>query len=532
VTRRLALVALAACALGAGVSGCGGSSTKTVPLPAVNPHRVGPASMFTVGSELYTNSAANMDLLQRLGVGLVRLDVNWATVAPDPTSAHQPAFNARDPSAYPAMTRYDALIRGLMARHIGIDLALIGPPPRWAEGRGAPTPSTQPFWKPDAGDYTDFVRAVGTRYSGHFTPSGASHPLPRINFWSIWNEPNIGTNLGPEVTHSGSPIEVAPKLYRGLLNGAWNALQATGHGRDRILIGELAPAGVTKGEPGLFNAMAPLRFLRALYCVDADYRQLRGTQASERGCPATAAASAGFAAQNPGLFKAPGFAVHPYSFTSLPPNVKIPNEPDYAELAAMPTLEATLDRLQRVYGSNKKFPIWSTEFGYLTNPPNPQYTITPARAAYYLNWAEYMTWQDPRLESFDQFLISDPPGTTVFATGLATATGQPKPAFDAYRIPLYLPVTSGAAKQQLLVWGGVRPAPDAARSTHHRQQVQLQFKPASGGAFATVATIPLTNPHGYFEVRQAFPSSGSVRLRWKYPNGQAVFSRTVDVTLH
>ncbi len=83
-----------------------------------------------------------------------------------------------------------------------------------------------------------------------------------------------------------------------------------------------------------------------------------------------------------------------------------------------------------------------------------------------------------------------------------------------------------------MVWGGVRPAPDAARSTHHRQQVQLQFKPASGGAFATVATIPLTNPHGYFEVRQAFPSSGSVRLRWKYPNGQAVFSRTVDITLH
>jgi hypothetical protein len=289
---------------------------------------------------------------------------------------------------------------------------------------------------------------------------------------------------------------------------------------------------VTKGEPGLFNAMAPLRFLRALYCVDADYRQLRGTQASERGCPATPAASARFVTQNPGLFKAPGFAVHPYSFTSLPPNVRIPNEPDYAELAAMPTLEATLDRVQRVYGSNKKFPIWSTEFGYLTNPPNPQYTITPARAAYYLNWAEYMTWQDPRLKSFDQFLISDPPGTTVFATGLATAAGKPKPAFDAYRMPLYLPVTSAAAKQQLLVWGDVRPAPDAARRSHRRQTVQVQFKSSSGKDFGTVNTVALTNPHGYFEVRQAFPSSGSVRLRWKYPNGQVVFSRTVDITLH
>jgi hypothetical protein len=196
----------------------------------------------------------------------------------------------------------------------------------------------------------------------------------------------------------------------------------------------------------------------------------------------------------------------------------------------MPTLEATLDRLQRLYGSNTKFPIWSTEFGYITNPPNDQYTTTPARAAYYLNWAEYMTWQDPRLKSFDQFLIADPPGTTVFATGLKTATGAPKPTLDAFRMPLYLPVTSGTAGHPLLVWGAVRPAPDAARRTHKRQEVQVQFKGGSGD-FKTVQTVPLTDPHGYFEIRPVFPSSGSVRLRWTYPNGPTVFSRTVEITL-
>jgi len=531
VTRRwLPLALLAACALAAGATGCGSSSTKTTPAQVIQAHRAGPESVFTVASELYSNSAANMDLLQSLGVGNVRLDMNWGSVAPDPSSRQKPAFNARDPNAYPAMATYDPLIRGLLARHIGVDLALIGKPPLWASGPGAP--NHQPQWKPNAADYADFVYAVGTRYSGHFTPSGASHPLPRVNFWSVWNEPNIGNNLGPETPHPGSPVEVAPMLYRGLLNGAWTSLHATGHGNDRILIGELAPAGARfKGAPGLFGAMAPLRFLRALYCVDANYQPLRGTEAAERGCPTTATASASFVAQNPALFKAPGFAVHPYSFTSLAPNVRVPNEPDYAELAAMPTLEATLDRLQQVYGSNKKFPIWSTEFGYITNPPNTQYTITPARAAYFLNWAEYMTWQDPRLKSFDQFLITDPPGTTVFSTGLKTATGQPKPAFDAFRMPLYLPVTSTTGTHPLLVWGDVRPAPDAARRTHQRQNVQIQFKPASGGNFTTLSTVPLQDPHGYFEARQAFPSSGSVRLRWTYPNGQTVFSRTVDVTV-
>jgi hypothetical protein len=517
-----------------GLSACGGSAAKPSSLPPLYPDRAGPVSMFTVGSELFTNSAANMNLLQSLGVDVVRLDINWAAIAPNPSSAQKPVFDATDPNAYPATSwaSYDAVIRGLTARHIGIDLALIGPPPRWAEGPGAPSPGSQTEWKPDAAAYGDWVRAVATRYSGNFTPPGASGPLPRIDFWSIWNEPNIGNNLGPETTHAGSAVEVAPRLYRDLLNAGWSSLQATGHGHDRILIGELAPAGATfKGAPGLFGAMAPLRFLRALYCVDADYQELRGSQASQRGCPANPAGSAQFAAQNPGLFKASGFAVHPYGFTSLPPSVRIPDEPDYAELAAMPTVESTLDRLQEIYGSDTKFPIWSTEFGFITNPPNPQYTITPALAAYYLNWSEYITWEDPRIKSFDNFLITDPQGSAVFATGLISAAGVPKPAFAAFRMPLYLPVTRTASKDPLVVWGDVRPAPDAARRTHQRQQVEIQFKPTSGGRFTTVQTVPLTGPHGYFEVRQVFPGSGSVRLRWTYPHGQTIFSRTVDITL-
>ena len=66
----------------------------------------------------------------------------------------------------------------------------------------------------------------------------------------------------------------------------------------------------------MFGAMAPLRFLRALYCVDAELQQLRGTPRPLRGCPATAGASATFAADNPGLFDASGFADHPYPYVA------------------------------------------------------------------------------------------------------------------------------------------------------------------------------------------------------------------------
>jgi hypothetical protein len=520
----LIIASLAAC-------GGSGSSANVATLPALHPDRTGPQSMFTPGSALKTDPIPTIDAMTRLGVQSVQVYINWSSIAPDASSFTKPAFDATDPDAYPAAgwATYDTIVRRLAERHITVNASLTGTPPYWAEGPGDPARTTQPEWKPNVPDYEDWVKAVATRYSGHFIPSGQSTPLPRIDHWSSWNEPNLGINLAPETLRAKSPVEVAPRLYRSLLDAAWTALHATGHGHDQILIGELAPVGGPN--PGLFSSMTPLRFLRALYCVGADLRPLRGTQAAQRGCPTTGA-SAHFAAGNPALFKASGVAVHPYSFTSLPPDVRVPNESEDAELAAMPTLESTLDHIQRAYGSGTRFPIWSTEFGYITNPPNNQYTVTPAQAAYYLNWSQYLTWEDPRLLSYDQYLLADPSSTFPFATGLRTSTGKPKPTLAAYRMPLYLPVTTTAKGHPLVVWGQVRPAPDAAHTTHRPQTVQIQFRPRSGGSFTTVGRVRITNPNGYIELHQTFSGSGSVRLRWAYPDGEQIFSRTVAVTLN
>jgi len=496
--------------------------------------------MFTIASQLTTDPVGTLNQLHRIGVDRVHVYMSWAGIAPDPTSSRRPSFDATDPAAYPAAGwgPFDAIVRGLAARHMGIDLALAGPPPIWAESAGGTKYDHQENdYEPSAADYGQWVRAVATRYSGRYTPPGASSPLPRVNFWSIWNEPNLGTFLAPETVSSTSSVEVAPRLYRGLVEAAWSALHATGHGSDTILIGEMAPAGSSftgalKGDYGVFGNMPPLRFLRALYCVDADYKQLRGGAATERGCPATASESAQFAAQNPGLFKASGFADHPYP-QGLPPNQGSPGEPDYAELAEIPKLERVLDQLNRLYGSSTRFPIWATEFGYVTDPPNTAGGAIPvATAARYLNWAEYLTWENPRIKSYDQYLINDPPAADGFTTGLKSYTGKPKVTLAAYRMPLYLPVSSTAKDHPLIVWGEVRPAPNAAAQTHRAQSVQIQFRPGSGGAFTTVQRVRLTNPHGYFEVHQTFASTGQVRLRWAYPGGQAIFSRIASVNLH
>ena len=533
--RRIGRRGIALASLLAVVAGCGAAGPRVRPgsVPPVIPNRAGPESMMSEAIAILDDPVGTIAQLRTLGVDRVHLPLYWQQLAPDPAAVRRPAVDLADPGAYSASTwaKYDAVVRDLQAANIGIDLQIGGPPPRWASGPGAPQPAKQTQWRPNAADYELFVHAVGTRYSGHYTPPGARRSLPRVGFWSIWNEPDLGDWLAPEaVDHS--QVEVAPHYYRSLVGAAWTALRATGHGRDTILIGELAPAGIRSGAGvGMFNSMPPLRFLRALYCLDSSYRPLRGQQATLRGCPSTANGSARFAAENPGLFHASGVADHPYP-QGLAPDTVTPDEPDYAELAEIPHLENTLDRAQRVYGSSTRFPIWDTEFGYQTHPPDVEPgTVSPTTAAYYLNWAEYITYKDsPRLRSFDQYLLTDP-SIPEFDSGLLTISGAPKPGYYAFRMPLYLPTTTAAKGRALDVWGGVRPAPRAAATTHRRQSVQIQFAPGRSEAFHTVQTVPLYGPHGYFEVRHVFPGTGQVRLAWRGLHIGETYSRTVQITL-
>jgi hypothetical protein len=511
----------------------GSSSPGVATLPSVPVRAVGPEAIFTPGVPLKNNPVGTLATLQRLGVDRVRVFLPWSEIAPDSTATTKPAFDATDPGAYPPLgwQVYDTIVRDTLADHMGLDMVLGPPPPRWASGKGAPQPAQHTYWRPNATDFAQFVQAVGTRYSGHYTPPGASSPLPAVRFWSVWNEPNLGVQLAPQAIDD-SKVEVSSMLYRRLVDAAWTGLHASGHGHDTILIGELAPAGRTVGTnvPGNFAQMTPLRFLRAMYCVGSNDRLLTGTAATLRGCPATAAGSARFRARNPGLFQATAYADHPYP-QGLPPDEPTPDEPDFTELADIGHLFSTLDTLQRVYGSHKRFDVYSTEFGYQTTPPDVEAgTVSPALAAEYLNWSEYLSWRQPRLVSYDQYLLVDAPLGN-FATGIETSQGVPKPGFYAYRMPLYLPVTATAAGHPLEVWGCVRPAGYARRLTHRAQHVAIQFATSASGPFTTRRTVTITDPHGYFDVPVTFPGTGFVRLTWSYPGGPAISSRTVHVTV-
>jgi hypothetical protein len=274
--------------------------------------------------------------------------------------------------------------------------------------------------------------------------------------------------------------------------------------------------------------MVPLRFLRALYCVDSSYQPLRGSTARARSCPAS---GTGFRSAHPGLFQTSAFADHPYPQAQSPvtPTWPNPGPNQYSDLPQLPALLRVLDRVQAAYGSHTRFNVYSTEYGYRTNPPQAGQP-SPAKAGYWMNWAEYISWRNPRVASYMQYLLKDPPG--VFHAGLLFHNGSRKATYDAFRLPLYLPVSTTRHGRAVEVWGCVRPAHFAIIDTGASQQAQIQFQAGSHGAFTTLKSVSVSG-RGYFDVRVTFPGSGSVRLAWFSPlEGRTVVSRTQTITVH
>ncbi|MDQ6807091.1 MAG: hypothetical protein M3065_19515, partial [Actinomycetota bacterium] len=378
---------------------------------------------------------------------------------------------------------------------------------------------------------------------------------PRVAYWSIWNEPDQPGWLAPQWrTVGGKRVPESPRLYRGLLDAAIAGLDVTGHTltSDSILIGETAPEGsivvVGKGRhtrydnaTGFYQAMPPMVFLRALYCVNGSYRRLTGTAASAIGCP-TKGSSKGFLTQHPGLFDATGFAHHPYFFL-YSPSYSSPVA-NFVPIANLGRLERGLNRMFATYGVHRAIPIYFTEYGYQTKPPDPYQVVSPAKQAAYINEADYMAWKDPRVRTVSQFLLYDSgpnplfPSSSfdywnTFQTGLiygsgTSLAGRAKPAYYAYRLPIWIPAARVKRRSRMLIWGMLRLAPKFTA-----QQALVQWKPAHLGSYRTIATVtvPASAAFGYFTTRLVPPGTGSMRFAWRSAAGHTYTSRVVGVTV-
>ncbi len=496
-------------------------------------------------SASHTNTVMNQ--LHELGVDDVKVSVVWSLIAPDPNSRTKPSFDATDPAAYPpgAWSRYDVIDKDAAALGMGVYFQLQGPDPTWAREPGAvqgPVLGHMPYPQ----DFEQFVQAVGTRYSGSFVPGHASAssssgvlglplpigttqrsaptPLPRVSAYEIWNEPNERSWLNPWYRRAGRrTLYLQPQEYRTLVDAGWQGLMASGHRGDTILVGETANVGV----------LDPVPFVRDLYCVNSSEMPLRGAAATAVGCPASGSA-AGFVSAHPGLFDASGYAHHPYAF-DVAPDRPYPQH-FYVTLQNLGGFERTLVRIFHSYGRfpSGGVPLYLTEWGYETNPPNPFVHTSLGEQETYLNEGEFMTWEDPYVRALAQFeLVDDGPKPdtkhgsraywSTFQTGLEYSDGAHKPSYQAYMLPLWLPRTRHGANRT--VWGQLRPADHSSL-----QYGVLEFERRGSRSYANLGEVATDSSEGFFVTHVTLPSAGWLRLAYLDSSGDVLYSRTVAIS--
>ena len=442
-----------------------------------------------------------------LGADGFRSQVSWRAIAPRPTAKRRPKrFRGANPKAYPA-ANWDALddfVRGASARGLTVLLSPSTPIPRWAaSGCGRVRGARLRVCKPSPKLYGDFVRALGKRYSGAYADENqGGGVLPRVARWSFGNEPNLPGWLYPQFARkAGITYAAAAVRYRALAVSGLRALRASGHGRDQILLGETAPIGRTTG-PLATRPVPPATFIRDLLCIDRRGAALRGTAARVRGCT------------RPRRLAVSGFAHHPYTRGGSQPPLTKGNAATEITIASARRLKRLLDAAGRRGRIPRKLPIHYTEYGFQTNPPDRLFGVRLPQQALYINQSDYIAYRDPRVRTVSQYKLVDDAPAASFQSGLRLIDGRPKPAYAAYRQPLYV-ARAGAAG--LRVYGQVRLASGPT-------QVELQNAPLGTAAWVTVQVVPVRSRTGAFLVR--IPRrEGRWRLRWVAPNGAEVLSR-------
>lgn len=239
-----------------------------------------------------------LDRAVEAGASVVRIDVHW-----DWLEWTGPGAERWDPGQ---VQRLNAFLDAAHRRNLRV-LAVVTDTPCWASSD--PTKaceSAQPrydFRAPpsDPRDFAGFLMRLVTRYRG------------RIQYWEIWNEPNL-----PQFWTHPDPV-----VYTGLLRAAYPAIKASDP-TAVVLAGALAP--VEPGAPGVDT----------LGFVDAMYR------AGARG-----------------FFD--GLSFHPYT-NGQSPTADQPGLPVHSFARSVPALHLAMLRA----GDSR--PIWLTESGWPTTP--------------------------------------------------------------------------------------------------------------------------------------------------------------------
>jgi hypothetical protein len=402
-------------------------------------------------------TAQTLDEFDRLGVDIVKVNLYWDEVAPN--GRRKPAsFDGSNPGDY-SWSNYGQVIGGIIDRGMQPYLSLGGRGPDWATGKRG----RRGTYRPNAKEFQRFAEAAGRQF-------------PEVDIWSIWNEPNLYSWLGPQ---RRKRVPVSPSIYRRLYLAGHRGLRASGND-DTILLGELMPRGGT--DP---RKVPPLQFLREMACLDRNYRQYRGRAAKLRGC------------RRVGRIPTSGFAYHPYTLAGGP---GVNERPDDAAIGQLGRVRATLDKLARRGKLPRRLKIWITEFGFQTRPPDP-FGTPIRRAPGFMDLSEWIAFRNRRVAAYAQYTLRD---NDAWQSGLRFESGRAKPGvYDAFRMPLLVRSLGGNAVE---VFGALRSATGGS--------ARVESKPP-GGRYRSRGSAAV-NRAGYFRrifrVRNGFRHKFRVTL--------------------
>jgi len=226
----------------------------------------------------------------------------------------------------------------------------------------------------------------------------AATRYPWVRYWLIWNEPNQRLWLRPTR---------AAIYVRHLLNPAYEAIHAVLPDA-RVGGGETAPRGGLGG-------VAPVVWIHGMALAHA---------------------------------KLDAYTHHPYpsSPVETPSSHGCRNCPSIT----MATLPKLLILVRRYFGPK---PVWLTEYGYQTNPPDPFFGVSPQRQATLLSLAAMRAWRLSRVTMLIQYLYRDEVALSRFQSGLIFANNKPKPSLRGFKLPFAEMRRSGL---RTTVWGQIR----------------------------------------------------------------------------
>ena len=243
----------------------------------------------------------------------------------------------------------------------------------------------------------NFAAAAAKRYSGTFKPTTDSAALPAVHLWLAWNEPNNPVFLYPQYKKvHGRWIALSAYSYVRICNAIYNGVHSVQHSAAKVACGATDPRG--NNQPRSRRAsISPLAFLRSV--------------------------------KKYGLRRFDAWAHHPYApRASLTPSSK-PNVNDKSTVI-LGNIGVLTKELSRLYG---KKPLWITEYGYQTRPPDRTFGVAWKTQARYLAQAYSIARKNPRIQMMIWFLVKDESRLAGWQSGFFTTAGKRKPSYYTFR---------------------------------------------------------------------------------------------------